>query len=1182
MQKFTLKRVVAFASLLFTTQISFGQGAPDPCSGDGPGCQNGGGDFLMTSELDKAIVNQPEGFFVAVGNSSTMKIDTSYSGSYTLTKLDGPGNMTGTLSNNFSKYAYIADLTFDAIGNYNIEVDVPGIGKDTVVAIVGDGNNNNNNNGGGGQNYDPCAQNPGCTNGGGDSLFITKFDTAEVFNHNNVVVGAAVTASGKVDTTYSGSVTLSKLDGPGNFTGSLTRQYVGYTEFNDLQFDATGTYLIEFDASPLGKDTLTVVVVEGENNGGGNQHNDPCTNGPGCVNTGGTDIFISGVDTVIEKQPTNYTAGAWDPANMKIDTSYTGNFSIVKLDGPGNVNGDLSISVVKWGNGNIEFDTVGTYMLELSLDGIGKDTITVVVVEDNNNNNNNGGNNGGNNNGQQCMTSTKGDRENLGLYGGSSIDLSFNENGRLFGAISTPASLFITDDTAKTWYAAFPADSLEFDCDRGWGGRALRVLTNQSDWVGVQTSQEQGTLTAAVISYANGDTGTWKTAFDGYISQHQFNGQSFDQVKCIDLTDYNFYVGSGKSVFAINQSTSQKLFDVSSIHQNAAVLKIAATNNNTGYPMYLAVDTTNNPNSSEAAFYKYDGSSFTALTPPGAGTGIANVFVSNGHTSGDTVFVTIQGIGGKEEFRSYDGGSNWTDLSMSSGWGLSDVDYLPNIAGTKGDGTVLIIPGDAISFDLGNTWENMQLQNNGVAVYPNNPDVMVGTVGRGVVVSYAGSQGTFSVADNYGLEAVKINQVARSEDKSVFYVATGAGLAYTTKYLDENMNNFDKWQAPNGEFPISGAGDDAGLTSVAIDPNNSNHVIAGYSNGFTVTHTGVSGFSNVQPADWNSGNSDPSVQDIVFINSNTVVAVTGGGNGGLSGNAGNIYRSTDGGDSWTQVTPSGFYFGNSLAVGSNGTDTVIYAGCGSELSMDPTAKGALWKSTDKGATWSKVNSGPDAVNASSTELPIFDVAVDPRGTDTVYVCAGSNLDNAFVVSTDGGSSYNTVDVTGEGAFTSVMINLDAPDTVYTAIRRELYVYDLVNDTAVLAFRGLPGELIPDLVYGSVIAGSSTGMWKLDLDAEPNVVTSTSEVQKVVNQGISIYPNPNNGSFNVQFENGFESLNRIAVMDYTGKIVFSANYNQNMSKNAVVNINSEHLSQGTYILLVQGAQQNISTRITVLK
>lgn len=149
---------------------------------------------------------------------------------------------------------------------------------------------------------------------------------------------------------------------------------------------------------------------------------------------------------------------------------------------------------------------------------------------------------------------------------------------------------------------------------------------------------------------------------------------------------------------------------------------------------------------------------------------------------------------------------------------MSDVDYLPALKGIKGDGTVMVMPGKAISFDLGVTCEPLQLQNDGNAVYPNNEKVILVTKGRGVVVSTSGVTGPFSIAKNFQLEAVKIQQIAHTTGKGVFYVANKAGLGYTSDHLNTSISNFDKWNPPYGEFPIAGAGDDAGVSAVAINP----------------------------------------------------------------------------------------------------------------------------------------------------------------------------------------------------------------------------------------------------------------------------------------------------------------------------------------------------------------------------
>ena len=58
-----------------------------------------------------------------------------------------------------------------------------------------------------------------------------------------------------------------------------------------------------------------------------------------------------------------------------------------------------------------------------------------------------------------CYADTAGKAINLGLYGADINDLVFSQtSNRIFAATAGVQSLFITDDTGKTWYAAFPYD----------------------------------------------------------------------------------------------------------------------------------------------------------------------------------------------------------------------------------------------------------------------------------------------------------------------------------------------------------------------------------------------------------------------------------------------------------------------------------------------------------------------------------------------------------------------------------------------------------------------------------------------------------------------------------------------------------------------------------------------------
>jgi photosystem II stability/assembly factor-like uncharacterized protein len=100
-----------------------------------------------------------------------------------------------------------------------------------------------------------------------------------------------------------------------------------------------------------------------------------------------------------------------------------------------------------------------------------------------------------------------------------------------------------------------------------------------------------------------------------------------------------------------------------------------------------------------------------------------------------------------------------------------------------------------------------------------------------------------------------------------------------------------------------------------------------------------------------------------------------------------VYRSTDGGNSWTAAggaggTPPGLH---SLVFG---TDGALYGG----------APGAPWRSVDGGATWQ--NLAP-----AGGFLPTSQLAFDPRDPLTIYVAA---YQSGSFRSTDGGATWNAI------------------------------------------------------------------------------------------------------------------------------------------------------------------------------
>ena len=121
---------------------------------------------------------------------------------------------------------------------------------------------------------------------------------------------------------------------------------------------------------------------------------------------------------------------------------------------------------------------------------------------------------------------------------------------------------------------------------------------------------------------------------------------------------------------------------------------------------------------------------------------------------------------------------------------------------------------------------------------------------------------------------------------------------------------------------------------------------------------------------------------------------------------GGVWKTTDGGESWKPVSDG--YFGGSVgAVAVAPSDpNVVYVGLGEETIRGNVSSGdGLWKSTDAGATWSRIGL-EDSRHVSR-------IRVDPRNPDLVYVAAmghafGPNEMRGVYRSKDGGKTWQRI------------------------------------------------------------------------------------------------------------------------------------------------------------------------------
>ncbi|MHB1567626.1 MAG: hypothetical protein ACYC0H_00340, partial [Solirubrobacteraceae bacterium] len=228
------------------------------------------------------------------------------------------------------------------------------------------------------------------------------------------------------------------------------------------------------------------------------------------------------------------------------------------------------------------------------------------------------------------------------------------------------------------------------------------------------------------------------------------------------------------------------------------------------------------------------------------------------------------------------------------------------------------------------------------------------------------------------------------------------GDAFTGDGVLVSTNGGTSWTDANPGGAFTGQT----ISSVAVDPANSQHVYIAGSAGFFISNDGVGSLTSPTTITYNGAN-PTDVSDMVVdpTNFNTVfIAVPGVG----------IEKSIDGGANFTTLSgglPAGTNFGRAvLAISADGQ--TLYTEI-QGLDSSGNATGALvYASTDGGGTWTNTNA-PDLTNpgfyyggglsAASSDQGYYDlaIAVDPSNASVVYA-AGIGMS----VSTNGGTSWS--------------------------------------------------------------------------------------------------------------------------------------------------------------------------------
>src|SRR5689334_3777507 len=263
-------------------------------------------------------------------------------------------------------------------------------------------------------------------------------------------------------------------------------------------------------------------------------------------------------------------------------------------------------------------------------------------------------------------------------------------------------------------------------------------------------------------------------------------------------------------------------------------------------------------------------------------------------------------------------------------------------------------------------------------------------------------------------------------DPNIIYVGSGAGIIRPDLAVGDGMY---KSTDAGRTWTHLGLHDTQMIAMIAVDPKDPNRLFVaalGHPYGpneergvFRSTDGGQTFQKVLYKDEYTSANDvriDPSNPNIVYaaLWQQQQSFIEGGSFGGSNGG---IFKSVDGGTTWTQLTeglPTVLQANLGIAASSPNTLYATVAGAAADVPAAPVGFGGgvigFYKSTDAGAHWTLVNGAgvtgraPDnrpLARIGGGDLPTL--AVDPKNPNVVYTCS-----TVFWRTEDGGATWSAV------------------------------------------------------------------------------------------------------------------------------------------------------------------------------
>jgi photosystem II stability/assembly factor-like uncharacterized protein len=109
---------------------------------------------------------------------------------------------------------------------------------------------------------------------------------------------------------------------------------------------------------------------------------------------------------------------------------------------------------------------------------------------------------------------------------------------------------------------------------------------------------------------------------------------------------------------------------------------------------------------------------------------------------------------------------------------------------------------------------------------------------------------------------------------------------------------------------------------------------------------------------------------------------------------------------WEHISPPISFDPTLFNNGNYGTQTIVAAPSDPSIVYLGTCGQGVWRTVDRGDTWTKVNTGTNGLNLESGRN--WTLAVDPTDADTVYTVSGYGQEQGIWKSVDGGENWRQI------------------------------------------------------------------------------------------------------------------------------------------------------------------------------